>query len=128
MLAVLGFIIPEFIQLPGYPKMGPIPAHNYAVQTGGMSQILLWTSFLEVFGTVALISTLKGNRAPGDFCFDPLGLSKDPATKARYQLSEIKNGRLAMCAIGGFVHQGFLAKEGVIAQLTHFQPIQGHVY
>lgn len=40
----------------------------------------------------------------GDLGFDPLGFGKDPAKKERYQLSEIKNGRLAMLAIGGLFH------------------------
>ena len=40
-----------------------------------MSQILLWTSFAEIFGGIALFQTIQGKRAPGDFKFDPLGLS-----------------------------------------------------
>ena len=46
------------------------------VKSGGMSQILLWTSFLEIFGGIALFQTIQGKRAPGDFKFDPLGLSQ----------------------------------------------------
>jgi hypothetical protein len=41
-----------------------------------MGQILLWVSFAEVFGTLALFETLEGKRAPGDFGFDPLGFGK----------------------------------------------------
>ena len=41
-----------------------------------MSQILLWTSFAEIFGGIALFQTIQGKRAPGDFKFDPLGLSQ----------------------------------------------------
>jgi hypothetical protein len=46
------------------------------VKSGGMSQILLWTSFLEIFGGIALFQTIQGKRYPGDFQFDPLGLSQ----------------------------------------------------
>jgi hypothetical protein len=41
-----------------------------------MSQILLWTSFLEIFGGIACFATIQGRREPGDFQFDPLGLSQ----------------------------------------------------
>ena len=56
--------------------MSPIDAHDALVKSGGMSQILLWTSFAEIFGGIALFQTIQGKRAPGDFKFDPLGLSQ----------------------------------------------------
>jgi hypothetical protein len=34
---------------------------------------------------------------------DPLGFGKDPAKRERYALSELKNGRLAMIAIGAWL-------------------------
>ena len=37
----------------------PIPAHDVLVKSGGMSQILLWTSFLEIFGGIALFQTIQ---------------------------------------------------------------------
>ena len=58
--------------------MSPIDAHDALVKSGGMSQILLWTSFAEIFGGIALFQTIQGKRAPGDFKFDPLGLSQVP--------------------------------------------------
>ena len=57
-------------------QVAPIDAHDLLVKSGGMSQILLWTSFLEIFGGIALFQTIQGKRAPGDFKFDPLGLSQ----------------------------------------------------
>ncbi|CAN0252511.1 unnamed protein product [Laminaria digitata] len=51
---------------------------------------------------------------PGEFGFDPLRLStKSAAVREKYQLQEIKNGRLAMSAIGGLVHQSLLLGGGV---------------
>ena len=39
--------------------------------------------------------------------FDPLGCGKDPNALARRQLVELKNGRLAMIAVGGMLHHYF---------------------
>lgn len=128
MLGVLGILIPELLRFPGVKAMNPADAHSFFVKTGSMSQILLWTSFFEVFGVYALAATLDGERAPGDFAFDPLGMSKDPKTKARFQLAEIKNGRLAMCATGGLIHAGFVSKQGVFEQLAHFKGVPVSLY
>lgn len=58
------------------------------------------------------------DRAPGDLGFDPLGCGKDPQAFARRQLVEVKNGRLAMIAFGGMIHQQLLTKQGVIEQVN----------
>lgn len=56
----------------------------------------------------------EDGNAPGDFGFDPIGLgSKPAAVLERYQLQELKHGRLAMSAIGGLVHQSILLHGGV---------------
>lgn len=128
MLGALGMVFPEIWRFPGVSAMGPVDAHNFFVKAGGMWQLLLWLSFLEIFGAIALRETLEGDRAPGDFSFDPLGFSKDPATKAKYQLAEIKNGRLAMCAVGGLYHAGLVSKQGVLEQLSHFKGVPVHLY
>ena len=128
MLGVLGYILPELFRFPGVPAMSAAEAHNFFVKTGGMSQILLFVSFFEIFGAVALRETLEGDRAPGYFGFDPLGLGKNPATFKRYQVSEIKNGRLAMIAFGGLYHAGLVSKQGVLEQLSSFKGIPAHVY
>ena len=69
----------------------------------------------------ALKQTLQGNSEPGNFGFDPLGLGKDPTVFKKYQANEIMNGRLAMIAIGGMIHQQWVTKMGSIEQLMHFQ-------
>lgn len=128
MLGVLGIVMPELFTLPWGRALSPTDAHNFFVKAGGMSQILLFVSFFEVFGLLALRETFTGDRAPGYFGFDPLGFSKDPSKFRRYHLSEIKNGRLAMCAFGGLYHASLVSKQGFLEQLTHFKPIAVHLY
>ncbi len=45
-------------------------------------------------------------------------MAKSPAAKARMQLSEIKNGRLAMCAIGGAIHHSLITGKGLVEQIN----------
>ena len=107
MLATVGFVVPEFVRIPGeqfsfesIPKV--IDAHDALPDS--MIQIFGWISFLEACSFPALANMDGYDRAPGDFGFDPLGLKPtDPARYKEYQLSELKNGRLAMIAIGGMV-------------------------
>jgi len=130
MLAVLGWTIQETAPAsihPGFPTLPPIEAHDVLVKSGGMSQILLWTSFLEIFGGIALFQTIQGKRYPGDFQFDPLGLSQgnNAGKFEQYQLAEIKHSRLAMLAFSGFTHQYFATKQGVFEQLGNFKSLEG---
>merc|ERR1711998_497745 len=94
MLAAAGSIAQDLFTFPGVTKVTGgaklTAAHDILVKQGAMGQLLLWLSFLEVFGTIALFETLEGKRAPGDFKFDPLNFSKNPETLKRYELAEIK--------------------------------------
>jgi hypothetical protein len=123
MLAVAGSIVqdiaqdPSFLKITGGAKL--TAAHDKLVSSGTMGQILFWVSFAEVFGTIALFETLEGKRAPGDFKFDPLNFAK--TDKDTWALKEIKNGRLAMLAIGGIVHHYFITGKGPIELLTNFK-------
>lgn len=109
MLACLGFLVQEIFTLPAayFPNnIISVDAHDYFVKTGGMQQLLLWFCFAEFFSLLAVNYTMNGgDRAPGDFGFDPLNLASTPAKRAQMELSEIKNGRLAMIGIGGLIHQ-----------------------
>jgi light-harvesting complex I chlorophyll a/b binding protein 4 len=116
MLATAGIVVPEFIRVPGeaysfesIPKV--IDAHDALPQS--MIQIFAWISFLEACSMPALANMNGYDRAPGDFGFDPLGLyPADPKRQKDYKLSELKNGRLAMIAIGGMVAGSVVTGHG----------------
>jgi hypothetical protein len=80
-----------------------------------------------------MFNMFEGERKPGDFGFDPLvrsgvmlrdqlhdrfvqGFYKNPDSRARLELSELKNGRLAMLAIGGLVHHALITGHATFAQ------------
>lgn len=128
MLGVLGWFVQEIFHFPWIKSADPVAAHDNAVAAGGMWQLLLFLGFLEVFGAFALKETLEGEREPGYFGFDPLGMAKTPEAMKTYQLKEIKNGRLAMCAFGGLYHAYLMSHEGALSQLSHFKGIPGHVF
>lgn len=65
-------------------------------------------------GKVTMENMHEDGNEPGDFGFDPMRLSTKPAeVREKYQLQELKHGRLAMSAIGGLVHQSLLLGGGV---------------
>jgi hypothetical protein len=122
MLAVVGFIVQEFIHLPGDVFSNPHPMQAIGqVPVAGWVQIFLLVAILEMIDIAAIKETLQGNREPGYFGFDPLGLAKDKQAHDRYLLSELKNGRLAMIASIAFMVQSSRSNEGIIAHLTHFK-------
>jgi light-harvesting complex I chlorophyll a/b binding protein 4 len=128
MLAALGFIVQEFVHLPGQVFSNKVAVDAFfQVPRGGLWQIFLFIGLLEFVMNKGKMTPLDmfsdPNRKPGDFGFDPLGLGKDPQTRRRYQVAEIKNGRLAMLAVGGFIHHMFLTHQGVMEQLTHFRSL-----
>jgi light-harvesting complex I chlorophyll a/b binding protein 4 len=107
MLATVGMVVPEFVRIPGeqfsfeaIPRV--IDAHDALPDS--MIQIFGWISFLEAVSFPALANMNEFDRAPGNFGFDPLNLyPKTPEKQLEMQIKELKNGRLAMVAIGGMV-------------------------
>jgi hypothetical protein len=116
MLATVGMIVPEVFRIPGEQfSKSAIPmvleAHDKLPES--MIQIFGWISFLEAVSFPALANMNEFDRMPGDFSFDPLGLyPSDPAKQKEMQLKELKNGRLAMCAIGGMVAGSLVTGHG----------------
>eukprot|EP00401_Gymnodinium_catenatum_P068663 CAMPEP_0117472802 /NCGR_PEP_ID=MMETSP0784-20121206/8439_1 /TAXON_ID=39447 /ORGANISM="" /LENGTH=171 /DNA_ID=CAMNT_0005266973 /DNA_START=99 /DNA_END=614 /DNA_ORIENTATION=- len=111
MLGALGFAFTSFIKLPGdMHQISAVAAHDVHVQSGALFQVLVWTSMFEIVSTKAVIEMINENsgRLPGDFGFDPLNFSKTPEARAKYEMNELKNGRLAMLAFSGMVTQAVL--------------------
>lgn len=54
---------------------------------------------------------------PGVFGFNPLNLKMSDANR----LKEIKNGRLAMCGVGGVIHSMFIYKvsSDILPYISH---------
>jgi len=116
MLAVVGWLAVDMgLRLPGskYVGLSAISAHDAMVAGGNMVVLFHFALLLELINGAAIFAAAQGSgREPGNFALDPLGLSKDSAKSARYQLSEIKNGRLAMLAFGGIATQAVLTGHG----------------
>nr|7Y7B_1 Chain 1, ACPI-1 [Chroomonas placoidea]7Y8A_1 Chain 1, ACPI-1 [Chroomonas placoidea] len=122
MLAAAGAIAQDAFTFPGTVETfgtGKMTAlHDAAVKTGTMGQMLVWIGFAEIFSTAAILQwyTDGSTRKPGDFGFDPLGFSKGKDA-ARLELCELKNGRLAMIAIGGMIHHYLITGKGPLELL-----------
>ena len=105
MLATLGWVAVDLgFTLPNHSGSS-LAAHNTAVSSGAMIQILLWIGLLEIISVPAIKTA---GRAPGDFSFDPLGFGKDAKKLEVLKVNELKNGRLAMMAFSGIVTQAAL--------------------
>lgn len=102
---------------------------------GGLTKVspVYWGVILAMAGGIELFSQKRKDEEdysfPGNLNFDPLGLyPKDKAGQMRMQLSEIKNGRLAMLAIFGFAVQEAVTKIGVVnATPFFFHPINEYL-
>jgi|Transcript_27015 hypothetical protein len=117
MLAVMGFIATDFVRIPGdmysfeaIPKT--VDAHDILVQSGPMHQLLFWISLFDILITYPSIQAMNaGERDAGDFGLTKFA-PKDKAAFDKKRESELLNGRLAMCAIGGIATQTVLTGNG----------------
>mmetsp|Transcript_17146 Transcript_17146/g.25983 ORF Transcript_17146/g.25983 Transcript_17146/m.25983 type:complete len:204 (+) Transcript_17146:62-673(+) len=119
MLATVGFVMQEFWTLPGYTHVDDSNLAPTVVGASPMLQIVLWMGVLEFWtnkGNVTMETMFEDpNRVPGDLGFDPMGLAvgKSQEEKDKMQLKELKNGRLAMLAIGGMIHHNWVTGDAL---------------
>lgn len=119
MLATLGFVMQEFWTIPGYQHVDDSNMGPSVVGVSAMLQIVFWMGVLEFWtnkGNVTMESMFSDPaRVPGNLGFDPMGLAKgkSEADMAAMQLKEIKNGRLAMLAIGGMIHHNWVTGDAL---------------
>lgn len=117
MIAVLGFIATDYLRLPGamysfesIPKT--IDAHDALLKTGPMYQLLLWVGLWDILITAPAAKAMgEGFREPGDFGWRWFA----PETKEKFDVkrdAELKNGRLAMIAVGGIATQSIVSGHG----------------
>jgi len=123
MLATVGYIVQEFIGLPNYPGYSANPVEAFsAVPSEGLLQIVIFMGWLEVIGNKGKYNMMNmfedPARVPGDLGFDPLKFGENKESRARLEMAELKNGRLAMLAFSGMIHQTFVTGKPLFASLN----------
>lgn len=109
MLAVVGWATTDLgVRIPGEAyQVSTVKAHNVMVLNNTMPHLLIWIGAAEFFGFLAILKMQEGktDRVPGDFGLRALYPS-DAKGQYDMQLKELRNGRLAMLAIGGMATLG----------------------
>jgi light-harvesting complex I chlorophyll a/b binding protein 4 len=117
MLATLGFVVQEFYTLPGFEHVDDSNLAPDVVGAAPMYQIVIGGGLLEWWsnkGNMTMENMFSDPaRVPGNLGFDPIGYAKgkSPAEMEKLEMQEIKNGRLAMLAIGGMIHHNWITGE-----------------
>lgn len=119
MLATVGFTMQQYLTIPGYEHVNDSNMAPSVVGASAMLQIVFWMGVLEFWtnkGNVTMETMFEDpNREPGNLGFDPMGLAvgKTEDEMNDMKLKEIKNGRLAMLAIGGMIHHNWITGEAL---------------
>eukprot|EP00904_Undaria_pinnatifida_P007289 jgi/Undpi1/3690/HiC_scaffold_16.g07060.m1 len=116
MLAIVGFILTQYVHLPGDQfQVGPLEALT-SVSVGAQAQVF---SFIAVFELASILGTFSGDsNDPWETLLqDPTGskifYNKSAAEQERLKLSEVKHSRVAMLAIiGELVQMMMFHKNG----------------
>ncbi|CAM9772780.1 unnamed protein product [Ectocarpus fasciculatus] len=122
MLAVVGVLwCDAFGSLPGFPSgvnQMKLFWEVWAEKPQYVAAGIIFCGIAEIISGIATsMGQESGDRAPGDFGIDPLKLDQNPAKKAKLELQEIKNGRLAMWAAAGMIMQGLTTDGGAMDNL-----------
>merc|ERR1719183_1183265 len=122
MLAATGYLFQEFFGLPGYPGYDANPVTAFSsVPPEGLLQIAATISLVEIVsndGKFTMMDMFEDPaREPGNLGFDPLKFGENPDTRARLEMAELKNGRLAMLAFSGMIHQTFVTGKPIFSSL-----------
>jgi len=122
MLATTGFVVSEFVNFPMFASLH-VDDSNLAPSAVGMSAMMQIVFFAGVEewrtnkGKITMETMFEDPaRVPGNLGFDPMGYWKKNSAEdmVKLQLQEIKNGRLAMLAIGGMIHHNFVFNEPLL--------------
>eukprot|EP00903_Cladosiphon_okamuranus_P007818 g7564.t1 len=122
MMAVAGVLWCETIgSLPGFPSGSNQMKLFWEVWAQKPQYVafgLIMIGMIEIISGIATsMGQESGDREPGDFGLDPLNIMGNPEKRAKYQLQEIKNGRLAMWAAAGMIMQGVTTDGGALDNL-----------
>jgi hypothetical protein len=122
MLASTGYMAQEFLALPNYPGYTPNAVEAAtSVPPEAMLQIVAFMAYFEIISNKGKFSMMEmfedPAREPGNLGFDPLKFGENEATRERLQMAELKNGRLAMIAFAGMIHQTFVTGKPLFASL-----------
>lgn len=117
----------KIANLIGAPAIVDATDRAPSLLNGGLDKIspLYWVGCLLAGSAIDLYGQSRAKNAadyfPGNLGFDPLGLyPKDEAGQKRMQLTELKNGRLAMIAITAFAFQELVNQAAVVDSTGFF--------